>query len=533
MLGLSLTNLSVLIVIAALATALILAVISRYFAWRDRRQSRHLDDSHAAFLFRGTVLVDSTPAAQHLLRRRATCSTRSTEWEQLLDQLGHTFPGLRKAARDGIASGQFLSNRTGDDSVLVVDTWGEMVRITLHEATQRAASVHPLAVGAMEEELEVLRTLSQDAPQLMWKEDRSGVVTWANRAYLELADRAAPPGRDTGPVWPPHRVFDRLDAATADKPLTRRVSVTMPDAPDPLWFDVTSQAQGAETAHFATDAGAAVLAETQGRKFVQTLTKTFAQLSIGLAIFDRQRRLVMFNPALLDLTRLPVEFLSSRPQIHGFLDRLRDRYMLPEPKNYSSWREQVAALEIAAQEGTYCESWALPGGQTYKVTGRPHPDGAIAFTFEDITAEIALTRTFRTELETAQNVLEAMEEAIAVFSGAGTLTMSNAAYSRVWGHSAESLGEISLKGEIKLWQERTAPTPLWASLSQSARTTGKPPASRTAIRMSDGRAAVCRCVPIGGGSTLMAFQILGTGSAALPEPDSNEEPLPELAFRRA
>ena len=68
------------------------------------------------------------------------------------------------------------------------------------------------------------------------------------------------------------------------------------------------------------------------RDFVQTLTKTFAQLSVGLAIFDADRRPVLFNPALGDLSLLPADFLIARPTLFSFLDRLRDNRMIPEPK---------------------------------------------------------------------------------------------------------------------------------------------------------------------------------------------------------
>ena len=85
-----------------------------------------------------------------------------------------------------------------------------------------------------------------------------------------------------------------------------------------------------------------MVAERQARVFVQTLSKTFAQLSTGLAIFDRSRKLVMFNPALMDLTKLSAAFLSGQPDLNAFLDRLRDSGVLPEPKNYASWREEVA-----------------------------------------------------------------------------------------------------------------------------------------------------------------------------------------------
>lgn len=530
MAGLALTKLVFLAVIAALATALIVSIVLEWFARQSRPVVIAADQDQPVFLFHGRSLVDATSAARHLLVRRGG---KGSEWDQLVELVNRQFPGLRHAATDGLPNGQFLSKRQGDDSILEIDRWDDMTRVTLHEASQQPSLLHPLAVNAMEEELETLRRITQDAPQLMWREDASGTITWANRAYLALADQMSPGPQDSGPTWPPHRIFELAPGGRKTAPDLRRVSVQVPGQDEPLWFDIERRRQGAETTHFACDARSVVLAEKQGRKFVQTLTKTFAQLSIGLAIFDRQRHLVMFNPALLDLTHLPVEFLSGRPLIQSFLDRLRDRNMLPEPKNYASWREQVSALETQAEAGTYCESWTLPGGQTYRVTGRPHPDGAIAFTFEDITAEIALTRHFRSELETAQNVLEAMDEAIAVFSAAGTLTMSNAAYASVWGHSAEGLEDITLRGEIDAWQKLTAPTPVWDELRQRARQSTRLKPTRTAIRMTDGRSAVCRCVPLAGGSSLVAFQIAGQTGASPSLPPAEEADLPELVFRRA
>ena len=69
---------------------------------------------------------------------------------------------------------------------------------------------------------------------------------------------------------------------------------------------------------FALPADAAVRAERSLREFVQTLTKTFADLPIGLAIFDQSRKLQLFNPSLIDLTRLPTGFLTARPTLFDY-----------------------------------------------------------------------------------------------------------------------------------------------------------------------------------------------------------------------
>ena len=58
--------------------------------------------------------------------------------------------------------------------------------------------------------------------------------------------------------------------------------------------------------------------------------------------------------------------------------------------------------------------------------GRPHPDGAIAFLIEDISAEVALTRNYRAELEMGQALLDVVEDGFAVFSSSGIMMFCNA-----------------------------------------------------------------------------------------------------------
>jgi hypothetical protein len=73
------------------------------------------------------------------------------------------------------------------------------------------------------------------------------------------------------------------------------------------------------------------------------------------------------------LLGLSPEYLSARPTLLSFFDNLRDHQIMPEPKNYRSWRESMAELVNAASEGSYLETWSLPSGLTYRVSGRPHP----------------------------------------------------------------------------------------------------------------------------------------------------------------
>ncbi len=304
------------------------------------------------------------------------------------------------------------------------------MRLTLADpgAENAGITVDLQSLTQMELELAVLRHSIDNAPVLIWHEDRAGDVTWANAAYLHEVEAQSPD--DT--LWPMPRLID-VPTADCDPTTPRRAQMQWAEIVH--WYDCHVRPDGDGRMIFAVPADAAVRAERSLREFVQTLTKTFADLPIGLAIFDRQRHLQLFNPALIDLTSLEAGFLTARPTLYAFLDRLREARMVPEPKDYRSWRNKMATLEAAAASGHHVETWSLPGGQTYRVTGRPHPDGAVAFLLEDITSEMSLTRRFRAELSLGYEVLDMLDDALAVFDASGRIITSNARYAQQWGQN--------------------------------------------------------------------------------------------------
>ncbi len=195
------------------------------------------------------------------------------------------------------------------------------------------------------------------------------------------------------------------------------------------------------------------------------------------------------------------------------LDSFRDRNMVPEPKDYRSWRGQIMDLERAAASGAYEETWNLPGGQTYKVIGRPHPNGALALMIEDISTEITRTRRYRADLELGQSVIDSMDEAVAVFSETGLLVMTNSAYGRLWDHDpAETLSGGGIAALTRHWQSQTAPSPLWAEAEDFVSTIGDREIWTGDARLLDGRLITCRFTPLAGGATLVGFCIQPPGN---------------------
>ncbi|MBN8632892.1 MAG: PAS-domain containing protein [Rhodobacterales bacterium] len=478
-------------------------------AWQSRRPVSlpsifEESPSRVTFLFDGERLVDASPAARALLPD----GEDSRAWARLVARFGHDFPNLSGCLAALPRVGQLqVPSQPGSSPALVMtaEYLSGLTRLTVEDGQSvRAAGRGDAATAAaLQQEVMAQRGILSRAPVLMWKEAPDGAVIWANHAYLIRAVELLPEGEDLS--WPLPKLFDQAEAGQARLP---RIKLQMPSGPE--WFDLVRMPQGEETLSYALAADKAVQAESALREFMQTLTKTFADLPIGLAIFDRSRALQMFNPALADLTTLAPEMLIARPTLNAFLDAMRARAMIPEPRDYRSWRRQLARLEEEATMGIFEETWSLPGGQTYRVIGRPHPNGALAFMFEDISNEMLRTRRYRADLELGQSVIDAVEDAVAVFSPGGQLVMSNHAYAQLWQHDPQVLlSEASIATLCAWWRDHAAPTLLWDDATEFVTSAGDRTPWEGDVRLLDGRLISCRFRPLTGGATLIVFRTQG------------------------
>lgn len=463
------------------------------------------------FLFDGERLVDASPAARALLQHSP--ARDGSPWQRLLAWLGPRFPGAVERLGLLETTGRIMLPNAENEEVpltLSAEIRGGLTRIAIvghGDAVPEMA--HPVSAHATAEELASLRDIVGVAPLPIWQTDAQGEITWANGAYLSLVAARLKPGQDF--VWPLPHVFDELAARMGAE--RQRQTVETGGDPPARWFDLETFPVRGDAAngrlHFALPADHAVQAETALKGFMQTLARTFAHLSTGLAIFDHARRLALYNPALVDLTGLPPDFLSGRPTLVAVLDAMRERLMLPEPKDWRVWRKRIADLEAAAAQGHYEETWSLSSGQTYRVSGRPHPNGALALMLDDISSEIGQTRRYRADLELGQAVIDAMEEAIAVFSAAGTLVLSNAAYTALWGHDPGGAldNDATFAAMVAQWRAQSAPSPVWDRAEAFAAQLGPRTGWSDEVRLNDGRLIVLRIERIAGGATLAGFHV--------------------------
>ena len=449
------------------------------------------DNAPLALLFHNGMLHHASDDARYMF----ALEPGTHFWDDLRDTLLTRFPDFPVVpglGPHGHATVHALDQNGPEQADIA---WrGSLCWVSLK--AQNTIPANPVDVNERAE-LKALRRIRNSAPDPVWQEDKAGKVCWYNKAYEILYDRT-----HGGPVDPKKSLF-----SMADEKFPNRALIRSAEGVDPDWYQIATVPTDRVNVFHATCINAVAKAEDAQRNFVQTLAKTFAHLSIGLAIFDRKGQLSIFNPALVDLTGLPAHFLSARPTMLSFFDQLRENRSMPEPKNYHDWREEIAGVIAAATDGRYQETWSLESGQTYNVKGRPHPDGATAFLIEDISAEITLTRNFRAELEQGQVLLDSVDEAMVVFSPTGVLTFSNAAYRDMWGVDPDaSFADILIRDSVVLWEERFGASRVWRSVEEFISEFGERQAWDIPVGQVDGAHLRCHIVPLASGSTLVQFR---------------------------
>ena len=299
-------------------------------------------------------------------------------------------------------------------------------------------------------------TAARNAPFSIWVE-QCGTVIWSNEfcsqqfskmqgGFLGMSNFRARKGRyntdDTG-------VYELLHPIN-------EIAQT---------YSISSQKMGSQTVFYAQDATPLTAVEAELKRFIQTLTATFAHLPIGLAVFDKQHDLSLFNPALSNLLGVPPDWLARRPSMRAFLDRLRNDGAIPEPKDFAALRQEFEDLESGANTGPYEVEWTLPSGQIYRVTGRPHLEGGAALLVEDISKASAIESEYRAEFRQLYATLEALSDAVAIFDQAGELIFANDAFDGLWGENlSTSVAPITASEASRIFQRKCKPNPVWGEM---------------------------------------------------------------------
>lgn len=280
------------------------------------------------------------------------------------------------------------------------------------------------------------RKLLDSFPFPVWRRLRTLDLDYVNPAYRDAVEAASDADAEVLPelaasaVAQNGRALATQAAETRDRQTeTHRIVA----AGDRRLMELTEAPIGADGAigGFAIDRTEAQEVRTELARHIENHQQVLHNLGTAIAIFGADQRLEFYNTAYVKLWDVDEAFLQSRPKIGEILEALREARKIPEQANFPEFKAARSAMFTSLMDPLE-ELQHLPDGKTLRVVITPHPLGGVLFTWEDVTASLALERSYNTLIAVQKETLDNLYEAVAVIGGDGRLQLSNPAFGRVW-----------------------------------------------------------------------------------------------------
>jgi PAS domain S-box-containing protein len=418
-----------------------------------------------------------------------------------LSQKGQPFsvtilgPSGRFLEVDGRAAGTQLVVWLSDSTIRGLEESGARGRI---EEARRLVSKDPMAF------LDMLGR----APFPAWRMNASGRIEWVNQSYIGAVESQAldlvlqnQTALDSG-------MAEQASRATAEgEPVAETRVVVVEGRRRAMRFVVFPVSGGA--AGFAIDTTEGEEAKAALKRFRRAHDETLNHMAEAVVVFDRSKRLSFYNTAFSRLFKLDDAWLNERPGHGQFLDRMREKRLLPEQADFAGWKgDELARYDQPSTEETPDELWPLPDGRTLRVARQRHPLGGLMLIFEDKTDELALRARYNTLINVQRATLDKLHEAVAVFGANGRLQLHNNAFEDIWGFEAEELeGQPEFDSVAETCAVLFADDRVWTDIK--GRVTDPSPQARKQVtgemRRSDGRVLTYLTRPLPDGATLICW----------------------------
>lgn len=303
----------------------------------------------------------------------------------------------------------------------------------LREETERARHDFAALVGLIEA-----------APMPMWFRGPDMKLRLVNSAYVEAV--GAPSAEEA--VKDQVELIEAVDGLSAaqvarqahekDLPVERIVQATVGSQRRAL--RVSDLPLGKEgVAGYAIDIEPMEELSRQFRAFREAQRSMLDLLSIGVALFDADRKLAFANQPFQRIFALPPSARLDPLEFDRFLDTARDAGRLPETRDFPAWRKELGGW-FASGSPTE-DAWTLSDGTHLRIVAQPMPDGGLVLVAEDRSEQLALSAVRDTLLRTRTATFDSLFESLAVFAPDGRMQLWNRRFPEIWGLPEELLDE--------------------------------------------------------------------------------------------
>jgi signal transduction histidine kinase len=351
--------------------------------------------------------------------------------------------------------------------------------------------------------LDGLRGALETADMPAWTRDALGRIVWCNVAYARAVDAPdAVAAIDTG-----GEIFDpavRRETTAAVKETgvwKRRASAVV--GGDRRTFDAVEARSQVGSAGVARDVSEIVALQADMERNEDDYSRMIDRLSTAVAIFDKAKRLTLYNAAYCQIWSLEPAFLEQGPSDGEILDRLRANRQLPEQVDFRAWKAQQLSAYQAIEPSE--SVWHLPDGRALRVVTSPNPKGGVTYLYDDATQSYALASQVTALTHVQGETLDALKEGVAAFGADGRMKLFNPAFADLWRIDPTVLGVRPHIDEIARACKPSCSDPeLFNELKAVIVDLPDHRKSRTVrIERTDGLILDCAALPLPDGATLM------------------------------
>ena len=353
--------------------------------------------------------------------------------------------------------------------------------------------------------LKGLRRALEGADMPAWTRDAAGRIVWCNIAYARAVDAPDPDAAIDagGELFDPALRREAAAAVSEAGAWTRRASAVV--GGERRTFDaIEARAEGG-SAGLARDVSEIVALKADMERNEDDYSRMIDRLSTAVAIFDKAKRLTLYNAAYRQIWPLEPAFLDQRPTDGEILDRLRAKRQLPEQVDFRAWKaQQLGAYQAIEPRETV---WHLPDGRALRVVVSPNPKGGVTYLYDDATQSYALASQVNALTRVQGETLDALKEGVAAFGADGRMKLFNPAFADLWGFDEAALRDRPHIDEIARAANPQCRDPAaFDELKAAIVDLPEHRRSRPArIERSDGLILDCAALPLPDGATLMTF----------------------------